>query len=167
MNKKFIAFLYYLVFLLNRNGLTNYAQLQFWVWFLPSILLSFSVKVLFEYYSVLIYFKHFFLHFKFQFTSQTNRCFLKLLKYFFYSSSCSRKIIHHWFFFNFFLFASKIFIFFKSVTVPFRGDYVNLRRMVEWRDALRQNRLYHSDRYVVFADVVNEMYKPNGKVEKR
>jgi hypothetical protein len=68
--------------------------------------------------------------------------------------------------FSFFLFASKIFIFFKSVTVPFRGDYVNLRRMVEWRDALRQNRLYHSDRYVVFADVVNEMYKPNGKVEK-
>jgi len=36
--------------------------------------------------------------------------------------------------------------------------------MVEWRDALRRNRLIHSDRYVVFADVVNEMYKPNGKV---
>ncbi len=36
--------------------------------------------------------------------------------------------------------------------------------MIEWRDALRRNRLIHRDRYVVFADVVNEMYKPNGKV---
>ncbi len=49
--------------------------------------------------------------------------------------------------------------------IPFRGDYVNLRRMPEWREALRLNRLYHSDRFVVFADVVNEMYKPNAKVE--
>ena len=52
----------------------------------------------------------------------------------------------------------------KSVMIPFLGDYVNLRRMVDWRDTLRRNRLYYSDRYVVFADVVNEMYKPNGKV---
>ena len=67
------------------------------------------------------------------------------------------------------IFCSILFILFylQSVLVPFRGDYVNLRRMPEWRDTLRRNRLFHFDRYVVFADVVNEMSKPNGKVERR
>ena len=53
------------------------------------------------------------------------------------------------------------------MTIPFRGDYVHLRRMPEWRDTLRRNRLFHFDRFVVFADVVNEMAKPNGKVRER
>ena len=54
----------------------------------------------------------------------------------------------------------------SSIVVPFRGDYVGLRRNPLWRDTLKRNRLHRMDRRVVFADIVNKINRSNGKVEE-
>ena len=103
-----------------------------------------------------IYFKNFISFSKFTFQRWTNNP--SQISTFFFSLSLLLSSLR-----RFFLVGEKKWLF--SVMIPFRGDYVNLRRMPEWRETLRLNRLYHSDRFVVFADVVNEMYKPNAKVD--
>jgi hypothetical protein len=54
-----------------------------------------------------------------------------------------------------------------SVAIPFRGDYVGLKRNHQWRDVLTRNSLHKMDRYVVFADIVNKINRSNGKVRPR
>ena len=51
-----------------------------------------------------------------------------------------------------------------SLRVPFRGDYVGLRRNPEWAETLRLNRLQRLDRRIVFADIANKINRSNGKV---
>ena len=51
-----------------------------------------------------------------------------------------------------------------SVIVPFRGDYVGLRRNPLWKDTLKRNRLHRMDRRIVCADIVNKINRSNGKV---
>ena len=53
-----------------------------------------------------------------------------------------------------------------SVSIPFMGDYINLRRNPVWRDSLRRNGLKRLDRHVVFADFANKINRSNGKVGK-
>lgn len=47
----------------------------------------------------------------------------------------------------------------RSVTAPFSGDYVRLRRNWLWREARGR-----ADKTVVFADIVNKANRSNGKV---
>jgi len=54
----------------------------------------------------------------------------------------------------------------KSVIVPFRGDYVGLRRNPAWKDTLKRNRLHKMDQRVIYADIMNKMNRSNGKVGK-
>ena len=53
-----------------------------------------------------------------------------------------------------------------SVSVPFRGDYVGLRRNPAWKDTLKRNRLHKMDQRVIYADIMNKMNRSNGKVGK-
>ena len=48
--------------------------------------------------------------------------------------------------------------------LPFRGDYVHLRRNPLWKDTLKRNRLHRMDKSVVYADIVNKINRSNGKV---
>ena len=57
-------------------------------------------------------------------------------------------------------------IFLLSVSTPFRGDYVGLRRNPAWKDTLKRNRLHKMDQRIVFSDIANKMNRSNGKVGK-
>jgi len=48
----------------------------------------------------------------------------------------------------------------RSVSHPFRGDYVRLRQNVRWK----RTSIEIGDQYVVFADIVNKITKSGGKV---
>lgn len=48
----------------------------------------------------------------------------------------------------------------RSVSHPFRGDYVRLRQSVRWKRTSNEI----GDQYVVFADIVNKITKSGGKV---
>ena len=56
--------------------------------------------------------------------------------------------------------------FLLSVSTPFRGDYVGLRRNPAWKDTLKRNRLHKMDQRIVFSDIANKMNRSNGKVGK-
>ncbi|CAG2162923.1 unnamed protein product [Oppiella nova] len=47
----------------------------------------------------------------------------------------------------------------KSVSHPFRGDYVRLRQSVRWKRCSQEL----GDQYVVFADIINKITKSGGK----
>ena len=53
-----------------------------------------------------------------------------------------------------------------SVSTPFRGDYVGLRRNPAWRETLKRNRLHKMDQRIVFSDILNKINRSNGKVGK-
>ncbi|GFY19664.1 unconventional myosin-Ib [Trichonephila clavipes] len=48
----------------------------------------------------------------------------------------------------------------KSVSHPFRGDYVRLRHNVKWKKIAAET----GDQYVVFADIINKIARASGKV---
>ena len=48
----------------------------------------------------------------------------------------------------------------KSVSHPFRGDYVRLRQNLKWKRTASES----GDDYVVFADIVNKVSRSSGKV---
>jgi myosin-1 len=48
----------------------------------------------------------------------------------------------------------------RSVSHPFRGDYVRLRQNVRWKRTSNEI----GDQYVVFADIINKITKSGGKV---
>jgi myosin-1 len=48
----------------------------------------------------------------------------------------------------------------RSISHPFRGDYVRLRQSVRWKRTSNEI----GDQYVVFADIVNKITKSGGKV---
>lgn len=48
----------------------------------------------------------------------------------------------------------------KSVSHPFRGDYVRLRQNVKWKKTANET----GDQYVVFADIINKITRSSGKV---
>jgi myosin-1 len=48
----------------------------------------------------------------------------------------------------------------KSVSHPFRGDYVRLRQNVKWKRSASET----GDDYIVFADIVNKVSRSSGKV---
>ena len=58
------------------------------------------------------------------------------------------------------------FLLLLSVSMPFHGDYVGLRRNPAWREILKRNRLHKMDQRIVFADILNKMNRSNGKVSK-
>ncbi|GBN91223.1 Unconventional myosin-Ib [Araneus ventricosus] len=47
----------------------------------------------------------------------------------------------------------------KSVSHPFRGDYVRLRHNVKWKKIAAET----GDQYVVFADIINKIARASGK----
>ncbi|GIY44186.1 unconventional myosin-Ib [Caerostris extrusa] len=47
----------------------------------------------------------------------------------------------------------------KSVSHPFRGDYVRLRHNVKWKKTAAET----GDQYVVFADIINKIARASGK----
>ncbi|XP_067131033.1 unconventional myosin-Ib isoform X1 [Centruroides vittatus] len=47
----------------------------------------------------------------------------------------------------------------KSVSHPFRGDYVRLRQNVKWKKMAAET----GDQYVVFADIINKLTRASGK----
>ncbi|XP_042900119.2 unconventional myosin-Ib [Parasteatoda tepidariorum] len=47
----------------------------------------------------------------------------------------------------------------KSVSHPFRGDYVRLRHNVKWKKIAQET----GDQYVVFADIINKIARASGK----
>ena len=49
----------------------------------------------------------------------------------------------------------------KSVSHPFRGDYVRLRQNVKWKRIASET----GHHYVVFADIVNKITRNSGKVK--
>ena len=51
----------------------------------------------------------------------------------------------------------------KSVSHPFRGDYVRLRQSVRWKRCSQEL----GDQYVVFADIINKITKSGGKVSNK
>ena len=53
---------------------------------------------------------------------------------------------------------------FSSVSAPFRGDYIGLRKNPLWKEVLTKNSLHKMDRFVVFADILNKINRSNGKV---
>ena len=48
----------------------------------------------------------------------------------------------------------------KTVSHPFRGDYIRLRQNVKWKRIASEA----GDEYVVFADIVNKVSRSSGKV---
>lgn len=48
----------------------------------------------------------------------------------------------------------------RSVSHPFRGDYVRLRHNMRWKKVMQ----YSSDAYVVFADIINKVNNRSAKV---
>ena len=53
-----------------------------------------------------------------------------------------------------------------SIMMPFRGDYVALRRNPLWKDTLKRNRLHRMDKSVIYADIINKINRTNGKVQE-
>ena len=54
----------------------------------------------------------------------------------------------------------------RSVSQPFLGDYVQLRRKSAYKEALKKGGLYKMDRRLVFADEASKANRSNGKVRK-
>ena len=57
-----------------------------------------------------------------------------------------------------------VILIFSSVSAPFRGDYIGLRKNPLWKEVLTKNSLHKMDRFVVFADILNKINRSNGKV---
>ena len=72
------------------------------------------------------------------------------------------------YYFHFLLFLYCFFspCFFFSIMMPFRGDYVALRRNPLWKDTLKRNRLHRMDKSVIYADIINKINRTNGKVQE-
>ena len=54
----------------------------------------------------------------------------------------------------------------RSVSQPFLGDYVQLRRKSAYKEALKKGGLYKMDRRLVFADEASKANRSNGKVRR-
>ena len=52
----------------------------------------------------------------------------------------------------------------RSVSQPFLGDYVQLRRQSAYKEALKKGGLYKMDRRLVFANEASKANRSNGKV---
>lgn len=58
------------------------------------------------------------------------------------------------------IFKAKKLSYLKSVSHPFRGDYLRLRQNLKWKRIAGET----GDQYVVFADIVNKITRSSGKV---
>ena len=61
------------------------------------------------------------------------------------------------------IFKGKKLSYLKSVSHPFRGDYLRLRQNLKWKRIAGET----GDQYVVFADIVNKITRSSGKVSKQ